>query len=77
MILELHGDRLRVFFFFLEGGKGHNYSSFRKYLVVHEGKCQHLVHLMISFYMCENRGKCLFEESNCIDPCLHFSPTHC
>lgn len=22
-------------------------------------KCQHLVHLMISFYMCENRGKCL------------------
>lgn len=57
MILELHRDRLS---FFVEGGEGHNYSSFREYLVFHEGKCQHLVHLMISFYMCENRGKCLY-----------------
>ena len=43
-----------------EGGEGHNYPRFRKYLVFHERKCQHLVHLMISFYMCENRGKCLY-----------------
>ena len=40
-----------AFFGCVEGGEGHNYPSFRKYLVFHEGKCQHLVHLMISFYM--------------------------
>lgn len=63
MTLELHCDRLNFliyFIFFVEDGEGHNYPSFRIYLKFHKGKCQHLVHLMISFYMCENRGKCLY-----------------